>query len=377
MNLKKTLKIVTIWRVIVTFFAWVGIQILPFKDSFPYRETILEPFGHPLFYSWANFDGVHYLGIASDGYWANFTQAFFPVYPWLIRVVDLAVNNLLLSGLLFSHVSLIFALTIFYRLLRLDYNQKISKRSILLMLVFPTSFFFGSFYTESFFFLLTVCSFYFMRKKMDKTAYLFAAIASGTRLVGAFLFPALLYEQWSRLTKKQQQKPLLVIRKLLPASMSLIGLGSYMLYLHLKFKDALFFLNAQPAFGAERSADKLILLYQVIFRYIKMLITVDPTSLLYYTVSQEFLVSMLFLVLIALSLKKVRTSYVIFGFLCYIVPTLTGTFSSMARYVLIIFPAFVYLAHIKNTRAFKVIVFISAILLAINTMLFTRGYWVA
>ena len=148
-------------------------------------------------------------------------------------------------------------------------------------------------------------------------------------------------------------------------------------YLAKNFSDALYFIHAQPVFGAQRSADKLILLYQVFWRYTKMIFTVEPKSLLYYTVSQEFILSLAFLFLMIISYKKTRLSYAVFATLAYIVPTLTGTLSSMPRYVLVMFPAFIVLGQIRN-KALRVTLYaLSAALLAINLSLFTRGYWVS
>lgn len=381
MSLKQIIKYVVVWRLGLIFVAWVGTHLLPFKDSFPYREQYLIPYGHPLFYSWANFDGVHYLGIAKDGYFAQFTQAFFPLYPILMRYLDILVNNLLLSGLIISHVSLIVGLYYLQELIKLDYSKAVAKKVVILMLLFPTSFYFGSLYTESLFLMMIVTSFYAIRLKNAKEAIVLAAFSSATRIIGGFMLPALIVEGINNLKlnlKKPHKIPPLNWLKLAPFSLSVSGLVAYMWYLHQNFGDALYFLNAQPAFGAERSSDRIILLYQVIFRYIKMFFNTNPVSLVYYTVNLEFWFSILALILLIIAFyKKVRLSYLIFSFGAFFLPTLTGTFSSMPRYVLLLFPIFIVLAQIKNKKLYHFILSVFLILLVINTILFTRGYWVA
>lgn len=375
MSVKQILRLIVGWRLVLVLIALVGIYVLPFKDSFPYRELVLEPQGHPLFYSWANFDGVHYLGIADKGYWAQFTQAFFPVYPILIRWVTAIVSNSLLSGLIISHLSLIVALFYLYELIKIDYSNSVASRVLWLLLLFPTSFFFGAVYTESLFLMLVVTSFYAMRKGLTKEAILLATFATATRIVGIFLIPALIYESISQNNRKLS---LTSVTSYLPFMIPLTGIGAYMVYLYYEFSDPLYFLNAQPAFGAQRSSDQLILLYQVIFRYLKMFWTIDPWSLLYFTVNLEFWLSIGALgLLIWAWIKGIRKSYLLYAFGAYFLPTLTGTFSSMPRYVLILFPIFIVLAQIKSTRVYQVILFVFGILLAVNTILFTRGYWVA
>ncbi len=357
------------WRLSLLLVAAIGIKFVPFQPSFPYSETLLTPHGSPLFWSWANFDGVHYIGIAEKSYFAQFTQAFFPLYPLIIRVFNSFLYNSIFNGLLISHLSFLSALWLFFKLLRLDLSSSQAKQATLFLLAFPTSFFFGSLYTESFFLLVTLASFYAARRRQFFWAGIFGALASATRILGTLLIPALLIEYLS--SPRRRRFGWLIT--LLPAT----GLLLYMYYLNVSFHDPLYFLHAQPAFGASRSTDKLVLLYQVFWRYAKMLTTVPFTSLLYYTVFQEFLIAVIFLALSLLAFKFTRRSYAVFGILAYLLPTVTGTFSSLPRYVLVLFPAFMLLGKIKSKTTRYLLLATSSILLALNTILFTRGYWVA
>lgn len=365
------------WRVLIIIFAVIAINTFSFEPSFPYWEVLLEPHGPPIFWSWANFDGVHYLTIAKQGYSAQFTQAFFPLYPYAIGYIDKIFNNLIASGLLISNISFLATLFVFYKLILLDRGVSTAKRTITYLILFPTSFYFGSLYSESLFLLLILTSFYSARKKKWWLAGILGAIASATRIFGIFLFPALLVEWYVSGRTKNTYSPFELFKSVLPITLIPLGLLFYMYYLNNAFSDPFLFLTSQPAFGAQRSSDKIILLYQVVWRYMKMLATVDPSTILYYTVSLEFASGLLFLALSLLAFKYIRTSYAIFGILSYLTPTFTGTFSSMPRYVLILFPSFILLGLVKNRRFQRIWWFMSAILLAINTMLFVRGHWVA
>ena len=92
-------------------------------------------------------------------------------------------------------------------------------------------------------------------------------------------------------------------------------------------------------------------------------------------------IATLFLVLVILAFKKVRSSYAIFALLSYLTPTLTGSFSSMPRFALSIFPAFIVLALLlekpKRKRVKKIYLIISIILSIISVALYTRGYFIA
>jgi len=296
-----SVKIFFIWRISLFIFAWIGIHVLPFKNSFPYVKEILQPFGNPLFWSWANFDGVHYLGIAQKGYFAQFTQAFFPLYPLLIRWLNIFFNNLLFSGLFISNFTFLSAIYFLYKLLSLDYDKKIVRNTIIFLVFFPTSFFFGSLYSESLFLLLIISSLYLARKKNLFLAGFLGILASLTRIIGVLAIPAFLWE-WNE-SIKRKKKTLKDYFGLLYSIMPIAGLGIYMKFLQDNYSDALYFFHAQPAFGASRTTNRIILLYQVFYRYIKMLFSFNGDYLFYYAVSLEFIVAIIFLFLLILGFK--------------------------------------------------------------------------
>lgn len=371
------LKVFLVWRFALFVFAYLGQKLLPFKHSFPYVKEVLQPFGSQLLWSWANFDGVHYLGIAQKGYFAQYTQAFFPGYPLLVKYLNLIIGNYLVAGLLISNLSFIIALYFLYRLVILDYSKAVAKKTILLLVLFPTSFFFGAYYSESLFLLLLLISFYSIRKNQSLTAGIGGFLAAIVRFFGILLLPVFLYEWYEKTRKKKEAFTPRNFKNLVFLLLPLLGLGLYMRYLAVNFSDPFYFAHAQPAFGASRSVDKAVLLYQVFYRYIKMMFTFQAGQLMYYTVLLELLSALLFGGLLILGyLKKIRMSYLIYAVPTYLIPTLTGTFSSMPRYVLILFPCFITLALIEKKWVKNIATIVFALLLAFSTILFTRGYWV-
>jgi len=350
-----------IWRGFLTLFALVAKRFVIQKPDFLGPSV------------WANFDGVHYLSIAQYGY-RQFQQAFFPLYPLLIRWLTVLTKNYLFSGLLISHLSFVTALFLFYKLIKLDFTEKTARRSLFYLLLFPTSFYFGSVYTESLFLVLVLGSFYAARKKYWLVAGVLGAMASATRVVGLFLFPALLAEWWQQWREIKSGKIVSLLSLLLITS----GILVYMSYLKKTVGDALYFIHVQPFFGAHRSGSKIILLYQVFWRYLKMILT-TKADVLYFSVWLELIVSLLFLFLLIEVYRRLRRSYFIFMLFCYLAPTLTGTFSSMPRYVLVLFPGFILLALLaEKYRWLRIVYPIVAVILSIaSAILFTRGYWVA
>lgn len=376
MSLKFITKIVLLWRIILTLIAAIAISLIPFKPSFPYSESILEPLGPKLLHAWANFDGVHYLTIINSGYKGTAAiQAFFPLYPFLIKYLTPAFGNVIFTGVVFSTICLILALNFLYKLILLDESSLTAKKTISLILLAPTAFYFSSFYTESLFLLLVVLCFYNARKHNFLLAGIVGGLAACTRIVGIFLIPALLVEWWEQYHKQKVSKP---VQKLIYCFLPLTGLVGYMYYLKRVFNDPLLFLHVQPQFGVQREVDRLILLYQVFWRYVKMIWTVSKDSLLYYNVSLELISALMFLTLTISAFYRSRKSYAVFAFLSFIAPTLTGTFTSLPRYVLVLFPAFIVVAKVvKKPVWFTLLLISSAILLVVNTAMFIQGYWVA
>ncbi len=364
-----------LWRILITFFALIGVLFLPVGSPFlggepgAYSKT-------PLLWGWANFDGAHYWAIAKRGY-VQFEQAFFPVYPLVVRVWAKFLGNLLFSGLLVSHLALLFALYLFYYLMRLDFKKSVARLALILLLIFPTSFYFGSFYTESFFLALILASFYAARKKSWFWAGMIGAFASATRLAGIFLLPALVVEFYLQ-AKKTKTK--FHLKDFLSLLLIPLGLGIYIFYLWRTTGDPLYFFHVQPFFGAERSGGKIILLYQVFWRYLKMIFT-TPFNHTYFIVWLELVsfVSFFAALILALFNRKVRFSYTVFGFCLLLLPTLTGTLSSVPRYVLPIFPGFIVFAlYGRKMRFLKWGYFlISLVLSAVCVMFFIRGYWIS
>jgi len=367
---KKAIKFVVLifvfWQIFLCLLNFIApFTGISYRGGYNYVE--LKPFNPPFLWNWANYDGIHYLDISRKGY-GIYQQAFFPLYPKLIRILTpLFGGKDLLAGIFISNFSLFILLFLFYKLIILDYKEDVAKRTLIFLLLFPTSFFLGMVYTESLFLLLVIGSFYSIRRHNWLLGGILGALASYTRLVGIFLFPVLLYEWW------QQIK----IKNLLPILLTPIGLLAYMRFLWKTYGDPLMFVHVQPFFGGQRSGKKIILIYQVFWRYLKMILT-TKLDILYLIVWLELFVALGILVVLFFAyLRKMRLSYLIFAFFAYIAPTFSGTFSSMPRYALVLFPFFIYIGLIEKKLLTKLITVIFGIFFVVLTILFFRGYWVA
>lgn len=362
-----------LWRALDFVFAQIATITIPYSGQFSHPSTLLKYSFPQWIKGFAQFDGIFYLRIAQNGY-SQFEHAFFPLYPLLINLLSpIFLGNHLLAALTVSNLAFLTGLMVFKKYLHLVLPAKDRKNIafiILFLLFFPTSFFFGSAYTEGLFFLLTISSLYFLHKKNYWLVALFAFLAASTRFIGLFLFIPILVLQYRTRTK------------LLAAAAPFLGIGTYIYYLWSTTGDAFAFFSSQSAFGAGRSTH-LILFPQVIYRYLKILVTaqwnfVYLVSLLEIT---TFLVVFTVLVIqlrdLWRSKNKTLLGLNLFSLANILVPTFTGTFLSIPRFSLLSLSFFIYLGLMKNTY-FKAILCLIFLLLHVALLaLFIQGYFVS
>ncbi|MBW7955738.1 hypothetical protein H3C66_03305 [Patescibacteria group bacterium] len=393
-------------KIVVAFLGWrVGLFLLGalaghfilYDPSFPYADAILPRYNLPQWlFSWANFDGVHYLTIAEKGYiGTGLIQAFFPFFPFVILrtlfILSGGEMNTLLVGLLVSNIAALASFLLWFAFLKSEYGIRCAWVGLTLLLIFPTSFFFGALYTESLFFFTIIAAFYTARRQQWALAAGLTIIATATRVVGIFLLPALLVElwlQWRNTHPKSATKQLHFSqlrsfadscwREILLILLGGVGLLAYTAYLANTFGDPLYFLHVQSEFGAGRQ-ESVVLYPQVAWRSLRILLTVPPQSWGYYTYFLEFITGIGGAVALFFSLWRVRLSYVLFALGAFLMPTVTGTFSSMPRYILVCFPLYLLLMSYLESRPrlFWVVNGVFVTSLAINTVLFVQGYWLS
>jgi len=363
-----------VWRVIDFLITYFAPNFIPFLGFFPYQNQ-LSSFNFPHWInSLASFDGIHYLLISKNGY-SQFEQAFFPLYPLLIRYFTPIIGNWLLSGLIISNISFLIGLIFLSKTVQKIKNEESNLFFLLVfILAFPTSFFFGAVYTEGLFFLLFTASLYFLKKEKYLIAALFAAVASATRLIGVFLLIPFFF----KIIRKLKIKNLTLLIS------PLIGLSIYSFYLYKTTGDPLYFLTTQPLFGANRSTH-LIVLPQVIWRYIKIFITANHNFQYFVSVIEFIFFNIVFIILVldlitnlGLKIKNYwRIGLNIFSFANLILPTLTGSLSSIPRYSLFSISFFLYLSEIKEKWIKIAIVIIFIIFHVILLGLFSQGYFIS
>lgn len=319
---------------------------------------------------WARWDSGYYLSIASNGYRyipGEMTNvAFFPLYPVILRLLTLGSKSwlaLAVVGTVLSHAFTLLAFYLLYRLVRLDDEPAVARRTVWFLAFFPASFFLSMVYTEALFLLLTVAAFYLVRRRQWLPAAVLGGLSALTRSIGFLLIVPLAVEWW-------QQRPLrwrrLLLLLLIPA-----GLLIFMVYLQLVFGQPLLFINAQGSWGREIAPLGL----QERLHY--LFVEADLWSSI-----RGNLVDILFagagLILFAVALWRLRPSYVLYIAYGLGVPLATLQVFSMPRLLVVIFPLFILLArYLRHRRLVAAVLAGSAVLLAYFVVRWSLWLWVA
>lgn len=355
-----------VWRSLLIVVASISaFQLIP-KSNFLGRGFVTNEIGTRLWY-WANFDGEHYLWIAQFGY-RQYENAFFPLFPMLIRVISWITSDVLLSGIIISSVCSLVVLWLLQHFHKLQHFKQNYWQGLLLFLAFPSAFFLNAVYNESLFLMLVLSAWILGLKGRFWLAAGPAILACATRFVGIFILIPLLIIWYRRSRKISDLIPILLIPS---------GLLSVMLVNYHLTGDLLGFIHVQPAFGANRSGDELILLPQVLYRYLKILIY-TPLSHNYFIAVQELVLTLGALFLVGRSLIKKRWEIGLWSLAVIVLPTLTGTLSSMPRYLLAAVPLIFELNDLLKNRIFYwLVVGVFILLQLINVVLFVHGNWVS
>ncbi len=341
-----------IWVASILTVLYLGFANLPQSGLFPNADFVK---------SLGNWDGGHYLGIA-DGYDEKFQYAFFPLYPMLVGLIGNQIHNFLWAGILISIISSWLAVNFLYELVSLEFDKKLAEKAVLALLLFPTAFYLITVYTEGLFFMLTVGTFLFIRKKNLLLATVLAALASATRLTGLGVVLGLWINVWA--TGGLNRKNWFVV-------LAPVGFLAYCYFLWVNTGDPFYFIQAESHWQRSLEVPGASLL-----KTISDLAT--PGFLAgNFNIFLDFLLTVLGVGLVVRVYRLLPLDYAVFSIFSLILPLFSPTLLAMPRYLLTIFPIFIIMALYKN----KYLVFgyqvLGTLLLAGYAILFITGYWVS
>lgn len=336
-------------------------------------EGLWRAFPHNLLLDgWSRWDSGWYINIAQQGYSdavhnVYLNTAFFPLYPLLIKGLSYLVGNVHIAGLLISNLSLLAASLLLYQQISKKFDTGVAQKSLLLLLLNPFSFFFSAVYTESLFLLLVVLVFYFGSGKKWLPAALCAAAAGATRLVGILTVIPLLYFYFESIEYKWRK----IRADILWFGLSLLGIGSFMLFQALKFGDPFLFVKSQNAPGWKEGVNLFSALDVLRISFSWNALKTGEFPVIYLIQILAFLIGLSVLVV---TRRKIHSAYWIWAFI-----TLLISFSvwiSVGRFLVVIFPLYIGTALLFKGKRFDGVLYISILLLSLFTILFSHWYWV-
>ncbi len=321
---------------------------------------------------WTQWDSVHYLTLATRGYAAaadsKFLICFFPLYPALLHLGAFLFRDAFVAGLVVSNVAFAAGLVFLLKLVELDFSRRTAELAVLFCAVFPAAYFFHLVYTESLFFALSVGAFYFARTGRWWLAGTAALCAGLTRLPGAMLVPALLWEYLEQRRFQWREIRGDVLAVFLPVAAA----ASYLVLNAAILGDPFAFLVAQKGtFHREFSSPWLGFFYD--FRHL----FAGDANQRYMMAWPQISTFILTLGVLIWSARRLRASYTVFALLLWVLTFCYSFWMSVPRLAMMLFPIYICLARLTEDRpALRAnLFFASALLYTFGTLQFALGHW--
>lgn len=336
-----------------------------------------------------HWDSSWYLQIARHGYTHLKTTAFWPMYPWTMRMIhQLTGLTLMQSGVLISFLCFAISLQLLGMLVCACWDFRTAISVMVLYAFCPTSYYFDSIYTESLFMALLLGATYVAHIGRFKTANVLAALAALTRNTGILILIVLVAERirlrhagWRFWTATWWKQVGFASTWILVAPLTLLG---YCLWLKSKFGMLFPFLTAEkfwhrvymPPWKTFRGELK-----QVFYPPMPM---ITSHYALFETTAFVALVYLLVAGLFMLKNSLTRYSWWLYSAAVAWITTTAPSMNipdylvSLPRYGLMIFPVFVYLARLIRPRwSTAVVAILFGLLLYVLSGKFFQGQWIA
>lgn len=370
-DLLLVLSIFLVWRTGLLIFDFIGLNLSTERISNINKDWQAFPEqGKYLLDSFFRWDGGWYKRIIEKGYYIEGSQSnvtFFPLYPYLCRYIGYITGNFYSAGLIISNLSAYGGLFFIFRIAEGLLDREKATRALILILVFPSSFFLSVFYTEGLFLFVTSASIYFFLKHSYTYSGLFGLFATMTRASGILLFAVLGLVLFIRCVKQEQT----FNRRMLGLLLIPVGLLIFMAMLQYQVDDALAFVRYQSGWGRKSMFPLYTLLRGVAsIDYSFPRDSQNMIKLLDLSTALGFL---------AVSLAMIRRYPMVlwsFTLASVLLPLLSGSLMSTTRFCGVIFPAFIYLADVSENRYVdKFLIYGFSMLLALSHLRFMNWFW--
>jgi hypothetical protein len=336
---------------------------------------------------WANWDGAWFIRVAEHGYHAHDgTAAFYPLYAGLLAGLGRVFGgHYVTAGVVISLASCAAAFVLLRRLTAFELGEETAKRAVVLLALFPLSFFLQAVYSEALFLALAVGAFYAARR--DRWAI--AALATGA----AFLTRPSAFALWAGLLVLAYPRR----RALAWIAPAPLAFAIFPLLLWQQTGDAAAFVRAErfwhrtlsplgPLGGIVDGARAAAHGAHAVIATSTPADWTYPANLGLKAVAavnvEDFAYLVLFLALTVVVWRRLGPPYGVFAALSLALP-LSEPWNvfplfSLPRFGLVIFPFAMALATLTRSRnVYAAVIACSAALLAVDVARWALWYWVA
>lgn len=337
-------------------------------------------------------DSAWYHDIAQYGYrHEHIEPAFFPLYPLLMRWLDDAIGSLVAAGVVISLAAWLVALVLLHRLTALEIDGPSARRAVVLLAFFPTALFFSAVYTEALFLALELGAFVAARRGRWAWAGVLGGLGAATRNTGWLLILVLAFLY---LYGPRADRPPAARRGWRPRHrlgwdalwLGLVPLGllGYLIYMHVHFGDALAPWHSQAHFHRNFEGPLSAYWEGGVKAWHGVTGILGGGAAFGPAVRKigQFVLVTAALVATGGVLRRLPAAYGVYT-LVSIVPVLSfpyppGPLASSLRYIVVIFPLFMWLGMVlRDRRAYAIVVVAFAAMLAYSAALFATWHFVA
>lgn len=341
---------------------FLGVVVSEVRLDKPFRTE------HRIFAVWHQWDSRHYFDIAENGYKApgeGTTLVLPPLLPLLIRVGAWVTGSWASGGVLVVTLISFLPGLLLYQLARCDLDEESAFRAMLVLLLFPSSFFMHIVYTEGLFLTTVLAAFLAARRGNWRAVAIFGVLAGLTRINAFVLAPALLFEAWGDSPKGRVPRVL--------ASLTVgLGIAVYFWINYAVAGDPFAFLTVQKVSFYRTFAWP----WQGALNVWK-LAAIGGSNGMMNGVLQVICIPLL-LAACVIAVIRQRPSYAIWTIGQVLIFTAQGFWLSLPRLALVLFPAFIWLAPRTARPAFGTLWFAaSTLFLSFLASQFAQGWWVS
>jgi hypothetical protein len=322
---------------------------------------------------WWQWDAHPYMRIAQVGYRAHnvpggspfdqYYMGFFPFYPFAVKAFAYVFRNRVLAGMVVSYVTTVFGAWFLYLLVLLDSDHADAWRSVLLLFSFPTAYFLMAPYSEGLFLFAVTGAAYAARKGKWGRAALAGVIATGTRVNGLSLVPALGAEAVLSGAKR--------VRRLVWTAATSLGFVVFIVVSQVIAHDPLRYFHLQKTHWGQSTTAP----WHTVIEAVSSLMHGASPIFTFIFVNRLAAIA-LAVPLLILAVYRLRVPDWVYGWAGFLPLLFTGWLTALPRFLLGLYPLFMVMTQLtRSKRVLVPVIVVFAVAQSFFAWRFTAGQW--